>query len=164
MQGDLPMWEPKQTALVPLAAATGEEIVQYAKQLSKRDVLQIRNALAAGSHEMATTFVWTKTMTALKKQLEALGMDFIAEMLGRSDIGLDSSIEHAVTDYEAIRLAEDLGVLSTTNALRLRHFLELIIHFSQRDELEDTEEMSKEEALVCLRACIQGVLGHPSAD
>src|SRR5438445_8553804 len=137
---DIRLWDARDAAIVP-STVTGEQIVQYAKQLSRRDIQQVTEAVRNGSYEMATAFVWTKTMSALKKQLASLGMEFIGEMLDRGDITAVSAIEQSITDYEAIRLAEDLGIVTSTNALRLRHSFETITHFAQRQETDDDEQM-----------------------
>jgi len=160
MSDEMMLWEANETAIVPASATTGPDIVKYARQLSKREAAQVQEALKAESYEMATTFIWTKTMSGLKKQLATLGMEFIGEMLDRADISATSAIEHTVTDYEAIQLAEDLGMVTTTNALRLRHSLETLAHFARETDVDDGDEMAREEALLCLRACVQGILGR----
>lgn len=157
------LWEPQQGVIVPAGATTPEAITACARQLSHRDTQQIIHAFNAGSYEMVSTFVWTKAVAALKKQIASLGMEFVGELLNRPDISESSSIEDSVTDYEAITLAQDLGIFSATDAMRLKHARETILHFASLGSPEmESAEMMPEEAIQCLRACIQGVLGHPN--
>jgi hypothetical protein len=53
--------------------------------------------------------------------------------------------------------------------MRLRHAHEVINHFSEFGELsdddsEDAEGMTQEEALLCLRSCINSILGQPKLE
>lgn len=159
MPSDKALWQPNATSIIP-ATADGAQIVSFVRQLSARDTRQMLDAYQAGNYEMLSTFVWAKAITALKRQLKSLGMEFIGEMLGRSDIDADSSIEQCVTDYDAIRLAEDLGMVNGTAAMRLRHALEVITHFARGESVEDEEEMTRADADNCLRACVQAILGQ----
>ena len=96
--------------------------------------------------------------------LEALGIDFIAEMLDRSDIRGDAQIHEVLTDYEAVRLAEELGMFGSTLGLRLRQNLELVAHFTHRPADAAEDEMMPEEALGVLRTCVQTVLGQDNLE
>lgn len=163
MSQDIAIWSPREEVLVPAHATSADEIVNYARQLSPREIQKIIHAFQTGNYEMGAFFLWSKTMAGLKKQLASLGMDFIAEMLDRPDIAnLDSGVQ-ALTDYDAVKLAGDLGLYTATQAMRLRRVLEMIAHFSEPVREEDDEgdrEMMHEEALSCLRTCVQSVLGH----
>ncbi len=158
-------WKPQETAIVPSTAHTPIAIVEYAKQLSKREMRQIISAFNNEHYEMATTFIWSKAIAAIQKQLATLGMEFIGEMLQRPDIGSSSDIGVAVTSFETISLAEDLGMVNSTEAMRLRHAHELVNHFTAL-ETQDEDEISMlpEEAIGCLRTCIQNILGHPKLE
>jgi hypothetical protein len=165
------LWLPPQSAIVPAAAKTPREIAQCAKQLSPRDIKQIADAFDSENYEMVTSFVWMRAMAALKAQLATIGTDFIAEILGRGEAVRPGSLDENITEYEAIRLAEDLGMITSTDALRLRKSLETLTHFAakaasqQHDELPEQEDAGEqmvwEEAVLTLRACVQSVLGHP---
>lgn len=163
MSNDLTVWTPRQGVPVPVNATSAGEIAQFARQLTPREIKKIVHAFDTGNYEMGAFFLWSKTMAGLKNQLASLGMDFVAEMLDRPDIAdLDSGAQ-ALTDYDAVRLAEDLGLYSATQAMRLRRVLEMIAHFSEPisdEEDEGDRQMMHEEALQCLRTCIQSVLGH----
>jgi hypothetical protein len=156
------LWTNKSRQVVPATAKGASEIAKRAVQLRTRDITQIVGAFNAAHYEMASSFVWAKTITALKRQLATLGSEFIGEMLQRPDIDEDTDIVSAITPSEAITLAEDLAVISSTDALRLRHAQETINHFSEMDDATDDHDdgMSEEEAILCLRVCVNSVLGQ----
>ena len=131
---DTALWIPPQADVIP-ASADGAEIARHVRALSKRDVQQMIDAYHAENYEMLSTFVWTKAMAALKRQLKSLGMEFIGEMLARPDVDANSAIEQCITDYEVVRLAEDLAMVNGTTAMRLRQALEAITHFAHSDSL-----------------------------
>jgi hypothetical protein len=66
-------------------------------QLRKRDISQIVTAFSNEHYEIASTFVWSRAIAALKKQLSSLGSEFVGEMLQRPDIGAGTDILSAVT-------------------------------------------------------------------
>jgi hypothetical protein len=137
-------------------------ITESALLLRPRERNQIVANLQAGHFEVATTFVWQRTMTLLKKQLSTLGNEFVGELLQRPDIDDNSEITTVVSDREAISLARDLGVLTPTQAMRLVHSQEVVNHFASVDDqsLTDDDMMTQEDAISCLRVCVQGILGH----
>jgi len=155
-------WEPRESAIVPSSAMTPAAIIEHAQQLTKREVNQIISNFNSGHYEIASTYVWSKAIAGLCKLLSTLGMEFIGEMLQRPDINADSDITTAVTPFETISLAEDLGMVSSTEAMRLRHAYEIINHFTSiGPQDEDEAVMNPEEAISCLRTCVQNILGHP---
>ena len=158
------LWDAAGAVTIPADANTAKGIAQYARQLNRRDISQISDAFLAGSYEMMSAFVWTKAMVALRKQLATLGMDFLGEMLGRSDVDEQSSVEQVVTEFDAIRLAEELGMVTGTSAMRLRQARELIAHFASSGDDDQESRMSQQEALSCLRACVEGVLAQPRVE
>lgn len=163
MNSEMILWSPQSSVKLPSTLKTPNEIAQYAKQLTKRELNQVVTAFDAGNYEMGSLFLWSKTMAGLKKQLSSLGMDFIGEMLDRPDISSKSAATEVLTDYEAVKLAEELGMFTPTQSMRLRRVLEMVSHFSSSPEEEEDEEdreMMPEEAMQCLRICIQSVLGH----
>lgn len=152
------IWEGQSPAVVSIDTTQPREIAAFAKQLSEREKRQVLTAYQAGSYEMATTFVWGRAMAALKRELGTLGISFLAEVLGRLDIKDDDNVQDVVSDREAITLAQDLGLISRTDAIRLRHSQELVAHFSQRDSSEDEDEMLSTEAINVLHSCVKGIL------
>jgi len=155
-------WSPLEMAIIP-SNSTPDEMVTYARpQLSTRDMKAIATAFNAESYEMVATFVWSKAVAVLKKQVASLGMEFVGEMLGRPDLGEDSDPATSIGDHEAISLAEDLRMITGTQALRLKQALELVTHFTKLDQQNaEIEMMAREEALMLLRNCITSILSKP---
>lgn len=153
------LWEPRDVIQVPMSASV-PEIAQHARQLTPRETQQVVQAFDSGAYEMASTFVWARTMAGLKKQLATLGIEFISEMLDRPDIGPGADVFEVLTDYDSVKLAEDLGMFGSSHALRLRHTLETINHFANPPDDADLDGMTPEEAVGALRTCVQTVLGH----
>ncbi len=152
-------WPP----VVPLAlapTAQPPDIVQCAVQLNDRDKKAIVQAFQTGAYEMAATFVWSKAIAALKKQLSVLGMEFVGEMLGRTDLDESSNPMTDIREDEAIELAEQLGMVNTTEALRLRTGQNLVSHFLDPD-VSRQEQMYPDEATTILRSCVVNFLAVP---
>lgn len=162
---NLTLWQPETGELLPASAKTPTEIANYAAQLTPRDQRQIVSAFDAGHFEMGVNYLWGKTINALMKELSSVGIGLLGEMLGRPDVTEDDEVEDILTARDAIRLAEELGIVSSTDAMRLRHTHELVTHFSQLDHTEaDLEEIDEAEATASLKACIKSVLGRPKVE
>lgn len=162
---NLTLWQPENGELLPSTAKTPTEIAQYAAQLTDRDQRQIASAFDAGHFEMGVNYLWGKTLNALKKELSTVGVGLLGEMLGRPDVTEDDEVDDVLTARDAIRLAEELGIVSSTDAMRLRHTHELVTHFSQLDYNEaNLEEIDEAEAISSLKACIKSVLGRPKVE
>jgi hypothetical protein len=164
MPSEVVRWQAGDAAVVPTTATSATDIAEFAHQLSNRERNQLVQAFNGGLLEMGTSFVWTRAMAGLKSRLEALGVGFIAEMLDRPDIRGDAEIHEVLTDYEAVRLAEELGMFGSTLGLRLRQNLELVAHFTHRPADAAEDEMMPEEALGLLRTCVQTVLGQENLE
>jgi len=159
------LWQPAANELVPASATNAVAITDCALQLGKKDKSQIVAAFESGHFEMGVTYLWGRTINALKKELSNVGVGLIGEMLGRTDVDENDDINDILTEREAIRLAEELGVISSTDGMRLRHTYELITHFSQMDSEEgDQQNLNQHEALASLQACVAGVLGRPKIE
>lgn len=155
------LWRPPPVSFLLPRHATPEQMTTAARQLTLREQSQVLTSFQNGNYEMASTFLWARAMAGLKKQLASLGVQFLAELLERPDIKPQDAIANVITDYEALRLAEQLQMFAGTEAMRLRHAMELVSHFSEVPEGDETErEMMQEEALTVLRACVQSILGH----
>jgi hypothetical protein len=90
-------------------------------------------------------------------------MEFIGELLQRPDIDEFSDIRTAVSDTEAISLARDLGMITPLQTMRLLQSQATVAYFSglENDPSSNHDEvMTQQEAVSCLRVCVQGVLGH----
>jgi hypothetical protein len=167
MGGQIILWEGNTPASIPASATSPEKILPFAnsRQLSKRDCSQVINAFKNQSYEMVSTFIWSKAISSLKAQLSKLGTGFIAEMLDRADIDEGASITEVLTDYDALRLAYELGVITSTGYLRLKHAFEKIAHFGQLPPEEaDEVQMSEDEAVGVIRACVENILGQNKID
>lgn len=165
MMNNIVLWQPDSGELIPATAKTPSEISSYAEQLSGRDRKQIVSAFESGHFEMGINYLWGKTVTALKKELSGVGVGLLGEMLGKADVDEDDDVEDIITTKEAILLAEELGIVSSTDAIRLKHTYELITHFSQLEiEESDMEEIDESEAISSLKACIKSVLGRPKVE
>tara|TARA_B100001059_G_scaffold114778_1_gene115065 strand:- start:6662 stop:7981 length:1320 start_codon:yes stop_codon:yes gene_type:complete len=159
------LWQPESGELIPASAKTPSEISSYAAQLSIRDKKQIVAAFESGHFEMGINYLWGKTVTALKKELSAVGVGLLGEMLGKADVDEDDDVEDIITTKESIILAEELGIVSSTDSLRLKHTYELITHFSRLGiEESDFEEIDESEAISSLKSCIKSVLGRPKVE
>lgn len=155
------VWKEPQGTVVPKAADNALAIASVAKNLSTRDQKQIVSAFQSESFEMMAGFVLNKALSQLKRALASMGMTFVGEMLGRADINEDSVPTVSISDYEAITLARELGVINSTDAKRLTQHLELLAHFDSLNINDaESEEMAREEALSFLRTCVNAVLGR----
>ena len=162
METKLALWQPESGEILPNGAKTPVSITNYAQQLSLKDKKQISFAFENGYYEMGMNFLWSKTIFALKQELSNVGVSLIGEMLGKSDVDDDDDIDDILSTKETIRIAEELGVVSSTNTLRLRHTNEIISHFGQLSSTEsDCEEIDESEAISSLKACVNAVLIRP---
>lgn len=159
------LWAAPTTVTIGDAVSVPADIASAARQLRPREQMQITSNIDAGYFEMASTYVWARTMALLKKQLASVGMEFLGELLQRPDLDEYSDVATSLSDSEAISLARDLGILTPVQTMRLMQSQETVSHFSAlgNDPMEDHgDEMTREEAISCLRVCVQGVLGHES--
>ncbi|WP_227318972.1 hypothetical protein [Cedecea davisae] len=161
MSNSVVIWREPIGAIVPKAASTAIDITRVAQNLSTRDQKQIVTAFNSDAYEMMAGFVLNKALSQLKRALASLGMAFVGEMLGRADLTEDSVPTVSISNYEAITLARELGLINSTDATRLTQHLELLAHFDSLNiEDSEAEEMSREEALSFLRTCVNAVLGR----
>lgn len=158
---ELVVWQNNALPAIPKKVSKIEDLVTYGVQLQMKDKKQIVSAFNNEAYEMVSTYTWTKAITSLKNQLSKMGVSFIAEMLDRPDINEHTDIQQAISEFEAIRLAEEFGVISGTAAFRLKKAMETVTHFNQPELDEDEEnEMTQDEARTIVRTCIQGILGY----
>ena len=157
------LWKAESQAVVPDTISDPKRIASHALQLRDRERDQVAANFAAGNYEVASTYVWTRTMALLKRQLGSLGAGFIGELLQRPEIDEFTDVASAISDREAISLALDLGVISPLQSKRLFHSQEIVTYFaglSSNHVGHGEEVMTQEEAISCLRVCVQGVLGQ----
>ncbi len=153
------IWSGSEEVSIPNKSVTDiGAMMSYAQGLSPRLQSKIVGAFNdLGAYDMAVDFAWGKTISRLKETLASLGMQFIGEMMGRSDITDSTPYESVITEIQTIQLAEQLGLLTGTAALHLRHAQELISHHLS-DKAD--EELDKLQALNIIKDSIKYVLGH----
>lgn len=165
MSNELRIWGGETQELVPSSAKSPAEIANYAVQLKPKERLQLVAAFEHEHYEMGLTFLWDRTVAALKSELATVGVALLGEMLGRSDVHEDDDVNDILTTRDAIRLAEELGVITSTDALRLRQTNDLLNHFSRLSDSEsEQEEIEESEARTSLKACVKGVLARPKIE
>ena len=161
MTNSVVVWTEPTGSVVPKNAATAVAIAGVAQQLTSRDQRQIVSAFDSESYEMMAGFVLNKALSQLKKALASLGMAFVGEMLGRQDLDEDSVPTVSISNSEAIKLGRELGLINSTDAVRLMQHLELLAHFDNLSGSDaEFEEMSRDEALSLLRTCVNAILGR----
>lgn len=157
MSKDIQLWKGPDGEIIPNNKIEAVEIVPYAISLTEKQQLQIVSAFQLEAYDMAAEFAWKKAMTKLKETIASLGMKFIGELLNRVDIDEYSTIDTSLTDYSTINLAEQLGVISSTAALKLKQANELITHYFSSDTTEDLDKLS---AMQIVRSSVQYVLSE----
>ena len=163
MKNDLILWQNPEEQVMPPEIDKVEDVVEFANNsnLTSKQQKQIVTTFDQGAWEMAAEFSWKKAIIKLRKSLEGLGTDFIGELLERSDIDVFTSLDEFLTDRKAIDLAEQLGILGKTGALKMRQSLELLNHYlsGQADE-----ELPKADAFSVVKTCIQYILSEQDVD
>lgn len=154
---NIQIWQGPNGAIIPATAREPNDIVPYAHYLSEKQKKQIVSAFQIEAYDMAAEYAWKKGMVKLKETISTLGMKFIGEMLGRSDINDTSSIENVLTDHNTIQLAEQLGVIGTTAALKLKQANELITHYFSKNA---DNEIDYTDAFVIVKSSVQYILGE----
>jgi hypothetical protein len=161
MTNSVVVWTEPAGSIVPKSASTAAAIAEIAPGLTSRDRRQIVNAYESESFEMMAGFVLNKALSQLKRALASLGMAFVGEMLGRPDLDEDSVPTVSISNSEAIKLGKELGLINSTDAIRLGQHIELLAHFDNLSGVDaEYEEMTREEALNLLRTCVNAILGR----
>lgn len=160
------LWMPNDVVVIPNGVSAPPKLVEYAVRLSQKDKSHIAKGFEQASYEMTMSYVWTKSMVALKRDLAKVGMTFIGELLGKSGLKDDSNPTTSISDEEAIMLARQLGVVTSTEGLRLRQAHETIAHFVDREgnDIDESDEMEELEAISSLKACIKNILGKQKVE
>ena len=58
-------------------------MMQYNRALKPREAEKIVQAVSAGLYDMAAEYIWSRTISILKKDIMQFGDEFVAEMLDR---------------------------------------------------------------------------------
>jgi len=154
---NIQIWQGPNGVIIPATAKEPDDIVPYAHYLSEKQKKQIVSAFQIEAYDMAAEYAWKKGMVKLKETISTLGMKFIGEMLGRSDINETSTIENVLTDHNTIQLAEQLGVIGTTASLKLKQANELITHYFSKNA---DNEIDYTDAFVIVKSSVQYILGE----
>lgn len=157
MNNDIILWKGPDGNVIPVNKSEAQEIVPYAISLTSKQQIHIVNAFQMEAYDMAAEFAWKKAMTKLKETISTLGMKFIGELLNRDDIDEYSTVDTSLTDYSTINLAEQLGVIGTTAALKLRQANELITHYFSSNS---DEELDKLAAMSIVKSSIEYILAE----
>lgn len=155
---ELSLWTGPEGINLPANANDPKTLTGYANvaNLTPKQQSQIIKAFEIEAFDMGAEYAWRRAMTTLKESIASLGMKFVGEMLGRNDINEYTPTDQALTDYSAIVLADQLGIVNKTGALKLRHSLELLNHYFSK-ECEDSLPMI--DAMQIVASSIQYVLG-----
>ena len=153
------VWKGPTGITLPTAASTASDIIPYAQALSEKQKNQVVRAFNDQAYDMGAEYVWRRSMIKLRSALQSLGMKFIGEMLGNQDIDEFSNIESVLTDYDTIILSEQLGIVNSTGALKLKQALEIITHYFSRKAEEDGEELSAVDGVQIITTCVKYILG-----
>jgi hypothetical protein len=157
------MWKKEDS--LPIVSNDIAVLAKIGSQLTEKEKKQVVNGFESGHYEMVTNFVWSKAMYVLKSTLAAMGKEFLSELLDRPDLNEKSNFHQQVSEFEAIRLAEELGIVSGTAVVRLKNAMNLVSHFISTDDVEDSEkEMEKEEAVTIIKPCFTSILSHEKVD
>jgi len=154
---NIQIWQGPNGIELPPTVKEASEIVPYANYLSAKQKNQIIAAFQIEAFDMAAEYAWKKAMVKLKETIATLGMKFVGEMIGRDDFDETTSIDTEITDYTAIQIAEQLGVIGTTAALRLRQSNELITHYFSKNA---EEQLDYATAFSIVKSSVQYVLGE----
>lgn len=157
MNKDIVLWKGPEGTMIPVNKSEAQEIVPYAISLTIKQRNHIVNAFQLEAYDMAAEFAWKKAMTKLKETISTLGMKFIGELLHRDDIDEYSTVDTSLTDFSTINLAEQLGVIGSTAALKLRQANELISHYFSSNS---DEELDKLSAMSIVKSSVEYVLSE----
>lgn len=152
------VWVGPSGALVPNDYTRPEQIIAVANGLSQKQKNDIACAFQNAAYDMGAEFTWRRSMIRLKSTLKSLGMSFIGEMLGDSDIDEYSNIEMVLNDYNAIALAENLGAINSTGAMKLRQALEMVTHYLSDEAEKEGEALSLIDAAQVVSTCVKYIL------
>nr|WP_320037797.1 hypothetical protein [uncultured Bacteroides sp.] len=157
MSSEVQIWSGPDGVSIPTNVSKVSDIVPFANSLSEKQKNQIIAAFQIEAFDMAAEYAWKKAIMKLKETIGTLGMEFIGEILGREDINEYTPIDSVLTDYTTILLAEQLGVIGNTAALKLRQSQELISHFFSGKADEEFDSIS---AINIIKNSIQYILSE----
>lgn len=149
-------WVASEGNIIPAKETAIDKIVVYGNtNLTEKQQNQIIRAFQMEAFDMAAEYAWKKAILNLRNSLSNLGMDFIAEFVQRDDVDDFTPIENVLTERATIDLAERLGVINATGALKLRQAQELVNHYMSGSS---DEEMSATDSIYIIKPCIEYIL------
>ena len=154
-QTEITLAPDKAQVLLDMSGLTQIMILTDAQKLS------VKSAFENKAYDMASEFIWKRSITRLKEVLTGFDIEFISEMLGRSDITPYDSFESVLNDYNVIKLAEQLGMISTGAAIHLRQSSEILHHYFSSNAQEDKAQMSEVDSIQIINSCVKYVLNVP---
>lgn len=133
-------------------------LMSYNRSLSSNDANKIVKAFDNELYDMAAEYIWSRTISTLKKNIMKFGEEFVAEMLDRPDI---SSVED-ISEYEVITLSSDLGFINETAKIEFMQFSEIIQHYMSNEDPDEAFPLTKVSDIV--RSCVKHVLGFEKVE
>lgn len=135
------------------SASSVPAMMEYNRALKPREAEKIVQAVNAGLYDMAAEYIWSRTISILKKDIMQFGDEFVAEMLDRPYGDIDS-----ISEYEIISLSADLGFINKTAKMEFLQYSETIQHYMS--ETDPDEEYPSTKLVDMVRSCIKHVLGN----
>lgn len=152
---ELKLWGGNNNQLVIIQEADNTiSLLQQAVALTHAEQHKIIRAIENELYDMATEYIWKRTISNLKECILKFGTEFVLEMLGR-DADPYLNIDDILTESETINLAKELGIIDSSAQLLLMQQQQLINHFSSKNA---TSEMPAVSARACIDYCIRYVL------
>lgn len=122
----------------------------------------VKSAFQNKAYDMASEFIWKRSVTRLKEVLAGFEIEFLSDMLGRSDVTPYDSLDTILNDYNVIKLAEQLGMISSGAAMHLRQSSEMLQYYFSSNAQEDKAQMSEIDSIQIINSCVKYVLNVPN--
>jgi hypothetical protein len=129
------------------------DIISSAIALSDSERNEISIALNNGLYKMAAEYIWTRTISNLKKCIMQFGDDFVLEMLGKQ-LPPYSSIDDILNEIETINLSKELGLIDETEHLFLSQQSQMLQYFINNKNAVAPSTAYKS----CVEYCVSCVL------
>lgn len=126
--------------------------------LTETQQYNVARAFSTGAYDMVCEYVWKISMSKIKESMANLGTDFIADMLNRTDIQSYMSVDSILTDYNAIELAERLGMINTLGAMELHSAYSLVHYFFSSKAQEEGSTLNQAQTMQIISACVNHIL------
>lgn len=133
-------------------------LMGFNRILSINDANKVIKAFDNGLYDMAAEYIWSRTISTLKKNIMKFGEEFVAEMLDRPDI---LSVDD-ISEYDVITLSSDLGFINQTAKVEFMQFSEIIQHYMSNDDPNEEFPLTKVSDIV--RSCVKHVLGFEKVE